>query len=191
MNRVASRQAAGIEPTKSDESDIQRAGICGLLLVKTSIPRESMRLPSPPRRDQQSASSAGGFALIRGPAFMKFLPAGAVILSAALALAGCSARPTAVVAKNSDALDKNQQCYQEFSALKQLNPDAYETYRAQLGAINENYVLYKSNASAIDGKAAEVMQTEIDRVLSLVCFRINNAIYSNMMQRAQGLHNQL
>ncbi|MCY1199417.1 hypothetical protein D9M72_108200 [compost metagenome] len=123
---------------------------------------------------------------------MKFLPAGAVILSAALALAGCSARPTAVVvAKNSDALDKNQQCYQEFSALKQLNPDAYETYRAQLGAINENYVLYKSNASAIDGKAAEVMQTEIDRVLSLVCFRINNAIYSNMMQRAQGLHNQL
>jgi hypothetical protein len=35
------------------------------------------------------------------------------------------------------------------------------------------------------------MQTEIDRVLSLVCFRINNAIYSNMMQRAQGLRDQL
>ena len=122
---------------------------------------------------------------------MKFLPASAAILSAALALAGCSARPTALVATKDDAIDKNQQCYQEFSALKQLNPDAYETYRAQLAAINENYVLYKSNASAIDGKAAEVMQTEIDRVLSLVCFRINNAIYSNMMQRAQGLHNQL
>lgn len=122
---------------------------------------------------------------------MKRLPAGAAILSAALFLAGCSARPAALVAKNDGAQNKHQQCYQEFSALKQLNPEAYETYRAQLAAINENYDLYKSNASAIDGKAAEVMQTEIDRVLSLVCFRINNAIYSNMMQRAQGLHSQL
>jgi len=124
-------------------------------------------------------------------AFMKFLSAGAAVLSAVFVLSGCTTRPAALSAKDAGAMDRNQQCYQEFAALKQLNPDAYETYRAQLNAINENYDLYKSNAPAIDGKAAEVMQTEIDRVLSLVCFRINNAIYSNMMQRAQGLRDQL
>ncbi|WJV25531.1 MULTISPECIES: hypothetical protein [Pseudomonas] len=122
---------------------------------------------------------------------MKFLPVGAAILAAAMALSGCSTRPAALATEDADTADKNQQCYQEFAALKSLNPGAYETYKAQLNAINENNNLYKANASAIDGKAAEVMQTEIDRLLSLVCFRINNAIYINMMQRAQTLQDRL
>jgi len=122
---------------------------------------------------------------------MKFLPVGAAILTAAMSLSGCSIRPAALATEDASAADKNQQCYQEFAALKNLNPGAYETYRAQLNAINENNNLYKANAPAIDGKAAEVMQTEIDRLLSLVCFRINNAIYINMMQRAQTLQDRL
>ncbi|MGV8399302.1 hypothetical protein ACV33W_08770 [Pseudomonas aeruginosa] len=122
---------------------------------------------------------------------MKLVPVGAAILFAAMALSGCTTRPAALAGTDADTMDKNQQCYQEFAALKNLNPDAYETYKAQLDAINKNHNLYKSNAAAIDGKAAEVMQTEIERVLSLVCFRINNAIYVNMMQRAQSLQDQL
>ncbi|MEN4917902.1 hypothetical protein ABE485_04470 [Achromobacter spanius] len=122
---------------------------------------------------------------------MKLFPVGAAMLSAAMFLSGCTTRPPALAGKDAEAVDKNQQCYQEFAALKNLNPSAYETYKAQLDAINKNHNLYKSNATAIDGKAAEVMQTEIDRVLSLVCFRINNAIYVNMMQRAQALQDQL
>jgi hypothetical protein len=54
--------------------------------------------------------------------------------------------------------------------------------------IDDNFGVYKSIEALIDENASEVMLTEVNKMLSLVCVRINNAVYSNMMDRVQSLN---
>ena len=61
-------------------------------------------------------------------------------------------------------------------------------YREQMNAIDENFRIYKSNETLIDENASEIMLTEVKKMLSLVCVRINSAVYSNMRTRAQSLN---
>jgi hypothetical protein len=66
---------------------------------------------------------------------------------------------------------------------------AYEGYRKQFENINKNYRIYEANKSLVDANASEVMLTEINKKISLVCVRIKNSVYSNMMKRANEMNN--
>ncbi|OQV32625.1 hypothetical protein [Alcaligenes phenolicus] len=118
---------------------------------------------------------------------MRFAVPGAAIL-VALFLSACQAsapvRPTPEPATSG----KEDKCFQEFAALKELDPVSYEKYRQQMQTIDENFGIYKANASLIDENASEIMLTEVNKMLSLVCIRINNAVYSNMVDRVQSLN---
>ena len=119
---------------------------------------------------------------------MRFTFSSAAILVVTLILSGCQA--TAPVRSAQEAVEGSQEdkCYQEFTALKTLDPAAYEKYRQQMQTIDENFGIYKSNEALIDDNASEIMLTEVNKMLSLVCVRINNAVYSNMMDRVQSLN---
>lgn len=120
---------------------------------------------------------------------MRATSAGTAMLSIAIAimLCSCSTSPTALSAHKPDKNPREERCYQEFAALKKLDPAAYETYRQQFQTINEGYGVYKENQPLVDGSSSEVMITEINKALSLVCVRIKNAVYSNMINRVDVL----
>ena len=120
---------------------------------------------------------------------MRISSAGTAIVSVAFLLSGCATAPSGVTASKPEKINREERCYQEFAALKKLDPAAYEKYRDQFQAINENYDIYKDNEPLIDGSSSEVMLTEINKSLSLVCVRIKSAVYSNMMNRADVLSN--
>jgi hypothetical protein len=119
---------------------------------------------------------------------MKFSFSGLAILLTAFILMGCTTMPQARIAEAPDARSQEEKCYQDLAALKQLAPDAHEKYRQQMNAIDENYRVYKSNEALLDENASEVMLMEVRKKLSLVCTRINSAVYSNMRSRAQSLN---
>jgi len=121
---------------------------------------------------------------------MKLYFNGSAIILSALLLSGCSTKTTPVepISKAPEARKHEVQCYQEFSALQKLDPAAYETYRQQFDNINKNYRIYEANKSLVDSNASEVMLTEINRKLSLVCVRIKNSVYNNMMNRANEMN---
>lgn len=122
---------------------------------------------------------------------MKFHFAGSAMLLSAFLLSACSSAPnTKLIAKAPAERKQEVQCYQEFSALQKLDPNAYESYRKQFESINKNYKIYEANKSLVDNNASEIMLTEINKKLSLVCVRIRNTVYSNMMNRANEM-NQL
>ncbi len=124
---------------------------------------------------------------------MKLYYAGSALILSAFLLSACSSAPnskTATIAKAPEERKQEVQCYQEFSALQKLDPNAYESYRQQFDRINKNYKLYEANKSLVDNNASEVMLTEINKKLSLVCVRIRSTVYSNMMKRANEM-NQL
>ncbi|MBY6344391.1 hypothetical protein E5C31_00215 [Providencia rettgeri] len=118
---------------------------------------------------------------------MRFTLPGAAIV-AAFVLSACQTTAPVHNAPETSASSKEDKCYQEFAALKELDPVAYEKYRQQMQTIDENFGIYKSNAALIDENASEIMLTEVNKMLSLVCVRINNAVYSNMMDRVQSLN---
>ncbi|MFY9995634.1 MAG: hypothetical protein WAK61_11645 [Leclercia sp.] len=120
---------------------------------------------------------------------MKFHFTGTAILFSALLLSACSTTtPTTPIAKAPAERKQEVQCYQEFSALQKLDPAAYESYRKQFDNINKNYKIYEANKSLVDDNASEVMLTEINKKLSLVCIRIRSTVYSNMMNRANEMN---
>ena len=120
---------------------------------------------------------------------MKVYFTGAAILCSALFLSACSSKPvTTPIAKAPAERKQEVQCYQEFSALQKLDPVAYEAYRKQFDNINKNYKIYESNKSLVDENASEVMLTEINKKLSLVCVRIRSTVYTNMMNRANEMN---
>uniref|UniRef100_UPI003D06FB13 hypothetical protein n=1 Tax=Alcaligenes faecalis TaxID=511 RepID=UPI003D06FB13 len=118
---------------------------------------------------------------------MRFTFSGAAIL-AALVLSACQATAPVHNTQEVSASSKEDKCYQEFAALKELDPPAYEKYRQQMQTIDENFGIYKNNEALIDENASEIMLTEVNKMLSLVCVRINNAVYSSMMDRVQSLN---
>lgn len=118
---------------------------------------------------------------------MRFtLPSTAIL--AAFVLSACQATAPIRNTEESVASSKEDKCFQEFAALKELDPLAYEKYRQQMQTIDENFGIYKSNEALIDENASEIMLTEVNKMLSLVCVRINNAVYTNMMDRVQNLN---
>ncbi len=119
---------------------------------------------------------------------MRFHLSGVAALLATLILTGCNTLSPARVSEEPEAQNQEEKCYQEFSALKKLDPASYEKYREQMNAIDENFRIYKSNEALIDSNASEIMLTEVKKMLSLVCVRINSAVYSNMRTRAQSLN---
>lgn len=118
---------------------------------------------------------------------MRFTFPGAAIV-AAFILSACQATTPTHTTEAPTASSQDDKCYQEFAALKDLDPLAYEKYRQQMQTIDENFGVYKSNEALIDENASEVMLTEVNKMLSLVCVRINNAVYSNMLDRVQSLN---
>ncbi|MCU6678693.1 hypothetical protein [Leclercia tamurae] len=124
---------------------------------------------------------------------MKFYYTGTAVFLSALFLSGCSATSSTKaiaepISKAPEARKQEVQCYQEFSALQKLDPAAYETFRQQFDNINKNYKVYEANKSLIDSNASEVMLTEINRKISLVCVRVKNSVYTNMMHRANEMN---
>jgi len=121
---------------------------------------------------------------------MKLYFTGSAIILSAILLSGCSTKttPAEPISKAPEARKQEVQCYQEFSALQKLDPAAYETYRQQFDNINKNYRIYEANKSLVDSNASEVMLTEINRKLSLVCVRVKNSVYNNMMNRANEMN---
>lgn len=113
-----------------------------------------------------------------------FLNVVVVILSATVLSACRSPTASTPISKAPEAQRQEVQCYKEFSALQKLDPAAYETYRQQFDSINKNYKLYEDNKALVDSNASEVMLTEINKKLSLVCVRIRNTVYTNMINRA-------
>ena len=61
-------------------------------------------------------------------------------------------------------------------------------YREQMNAIDENFRIYKPTKRSSTKTPPEIMLTEVKKMLSLVCVRINSAVYSNMRTRAQSLN---
>jgi len=120
---------------------------------------------------------------------MRISSAGTAVIFIVLSLSGCSSSPSASTAQKPEKSNREERCYQEFAALKKLDSAAYEKYRDQFHVINENYDVYKENELLVDGSSSEVMLTEISKTLSLVCMRIKNAVYSNMMNRVDALGN--
>ncbi|WP_141217790.1 MULTISPECIES: hypothetical protein [Bordetella] len=118
---------------------------------------------------------------------MRIAPAAMAVLSMAMLLSACGAGPSAVTTQKADKTAREERCYQEFAALRKLDPAAYELYRQQFQTINDGYGVYKDNEPLVDGSSSEVMLTEINKALSLVCVRIKNAVYSNMMNRVDAL----
>lgn len=120
---------------------------------------------------------------------MKFNYTGSAILVSALLLSACSSTSnTTPIAKAPAERKQEAQCYQEFSALQKLDAVAYESFRKQFDNINKNYKIYEANKSLVDDNASEVMLTEINKKLSLVCVRIRSTVYSNMMNRANEMN---
>ncbi len=118
---------------------------------------------------------------------MRFTFPCAAIL-AAFVLSACQTTAPVRTVQESGASNKEDKCYQEFAALKELDPAAYAKYRQQMQTIDENFGIYQSNESLIDDNASEIMLTEVNKMLSLVCVRINNAVYTNMLDRVQSLN---
>lgn len=103
-------------------------------------------------------------------------------------LAGCHAISPVHIENEPEARSQEEKCYQEFAALKNLDIASYEKYREQMNAIDQSFQIYRSNESLIDQNASEIMLTEVKKMLSLVCVRISNAVYSNMKDRARLLN---
>lgn len=120
--------------------------------------------------------------------FMKYYFPGSAILLSVFMLSACSTAVTTPIAKAPAAQKQEVQCYQEFSALQKLDPVSYESYRKQFDNINKNYKIYEANKALVDSNASEVMLTEINKKLSLVCVRIRNTVYTNMMNRASEMN---
>lgn len=102
-------------------------------------------------------------------------------------LTGCvkSTVPSAV--KDAPQKQQAQQCYELLTALKDLDNSAFETYQQQFNTINKSYEVYKKNRPIIDKNSAEIMKSEIDSKIEVVCSRVRSAVFTNMSSRANVL----
>ncbi|AGN85399.1 hypothetical protein BK797_17405 [Kosakonia sacchari] len=89
--------------------------------------------------------------------------------------------------KDSPQKQQAQQCYEWLTALKGLDKSAFQTYTQQFKTINNSYEVYKKNQPIIDKNAAEIMKTEIDNKVEVVCSRVRSAVFANMSSRANTL----
>ncbi|MEN0584862.1 MULTISPECIES: hypothetical protein [unclassified Kosakonia] len=103
------------------------------------------------------------------------------------ALTGCVKSTVPSVVKDSPQKQQAQQCYEWLTALKGLDKSAFQTYTQQFKTINNSYEVYKRNQPIIDKNAAEIMKTEIDNKVEVVCSRVRSAVFANMSSRANTL----
>ncbi|WP_240528452.1 hypothetical protein [Kosakonia sacchari] len=103
------------------------------------------------------------------------------------ALTGCVKSTVPSVVKDSPQKQQAQQCYEWLTALKGLDKSAFQTYTQQFKTINNSYEVYKKNQPIIDKNAAEIMKTEIDNKVEVVCSRVRSAVFANMSSRANTL----
>ena len=102
-------------------------------------------------------------------------------------LAGCVKTTVPSVVKDAPQKQQTQQCYELLTALKGLDNSAFETYKQQFNTINKSYEVYKRNRPIIDKNSAEIMKTEIDSKIEVVCSRVRSAVFTNMSSRANAL----
>ncbi|MCZ3383736.1 MULTISPECIES: hypothetical protein [Enterobacteriaceae] len=110
-----------------------------------------------------------------------------VSLLLSFALTGCVKSTVPSVVKDSPQKQQAQQCYEWLTALKGLDKSAFQTYTQQFKTINNSYEVYKKNQPIIDKNAAEIMKTEIDNKVEVVCSRVRSAVFANMSSRANTL----
>ncbi|RCW98092.1 MULTISPECIES: hypothetical protein [Kosakonia] len=103
------------------------------------------------------------------------------------ALTGCVKSTVPSVVKDSPQKQQAQQCYEWLTALKGLDKSAFQIYTQQFKTINNSYEVYKKNQPIIDKNAAEIMKTEIDNKVEVVCSRVRSAVFANMSSRANTL----
>ena len=103
------------------------------------------------------------------------------------ALTGCVKSTVPSVVKDSPQKQQAQQCYEWLTALKGLDKSAYQIYTQQFKTINNSYEVNKKNQPIIDKNAAEIMKTEIDNKVEVVCSRVRSAVFANMSSRANTL----
>ena len=106
----------------------------------------------------------------------------------ALFLTGCTTSKSPIIGQNIQNKQKEQQCFQMFSALKTLDNKTFKLYQHQFSVINENYEIYKKNQSLIDGNSAEIMRIELNNKVDVVCARVRSAMFSSMSKRANELN---
>lgn len=110
-----------------------------------------------------------------------------VSLLLSFALTGCVKSTVPSVVKDSPQKQQAQQCYEWLTALKGLDKSAFQIYTQQFKTINNSYEVYKKNQPIIDKNAAEIMKTEIDNKVEVVCSRVRSAVFANMSSRANTL----
>ena len=103
------------------------------------------------------------------------------------ALTGCVKSTVPSVVKDSPQKQQAQQCYEWLTALKGLDKSAFQIYTQQFKTINNSYEVYKKNQPIIDKNAADIMKTEIDNKVEVVCSRVRSAVFANMSSRANTL----
>ena len=103
------------------------------------------------------------------------------------ALTGCVKSTVPSVVKDSPQKQQAQQCYEWLTALKVLDKSSFQIYTQQFKTINNSYEVYKKNQPIIDKNAAEIMKTEIDNKVEVVCSRVRSAVFANMSSRANTL----
>ncbi|WLI76394.1 hypothetical protein Q5705_17685 [Kosakonia sp. H02] len=102
-------------------------------------------------------------------------------------LTGCVKSKAPAVVLDAPQKQQTQQCYELLTALKGLDNSAFETYKQQFSTINQSYEVYKKNQPIIDNNSAEIMKTEIDNKIEVVCSRVRSAVFTNMSRRANSL----
>ncbi|WP_342323850.1 hypothetical protein AAEY27_05235 [Kosakonia sp. BYX6] len=104
-----------------------------------------------------------------------------------LTLAGCVKSTVPTVVQDAPQKQQTQQCYELLTALKGLDNSAYETYKQQFNTINQTYEVYKKNQPIIDNNSSEIMKSEIDNKIEVVCSRVRSAVFTDMSRRANTL----
>ncbi|MDF2625741.1 MAG: hypothetical protein K0S62_3512 [Kosakonia cowanii] len=104
-----------------------------------------------------------------------------------LTLTGCVKSKAPALVQDAPQKQETQQCYELLTALQGLDKRAFETYKQQFTTLNQSYEVYKKNQPIIDNNSAEIMKTEIDNKIEVVCSRVRSAVFVNMSRRANAL----
>ena len=104
-----------------------------------------------------------------------------------LFISGCTSDANLSSVKSLTSNKGDIRCYKEYTSLMKLNPKAFSIYKEQFEKINKSNNILIKNKSSISRGASEVLASELNDKLSLVCFRIKTSVFNNMLSRANAM----
>lgn len=106
-----------------------------------------------------------------------------------LTLMGCTAPKSELKDKASTVLTSEQSCINEFKALRNIDPVAYNVYQAQFSTLNATYDVYRKNEAQINKDSKEILGIELNNKLKLICARVKGASFKSMEKRSVEINN--